>query len=157
MSFPNDRTYSFDINLLVSDNAAAYTASGWLQAGGVNSFIDLGGNQGTSPVQQARIDAVAVLDVTAITTGGTQTYQFDVMVSNDPGFATGNQCAGGIQLGVGSSLRVANTATSVTGRYEIFFSTNQAGSLYEYAGIYLTAANTPSINVEAFFAVLPEV
>ena len=155
MSFPNDRTYTFDINLLVSDGAV-YTASGWLTVGGANAFIDLGGNQSTSPVQQSRIDAVCVLDVTAITVSGTQTYQFDIMVSNDSGFATGNQNVGGIQLGKGTSLRVANTSDSVTGRYELFFSTNAAGSLYEYAGVYLTAANTPSITVEAFFAVLPE-
>lgn len=156
MGFPNDRTYDFDINLLVADNAAPYAASGWLTVGGVQSVIDLGGNQGTSPLEQARIDACLVMDVTAITVTGTGTYQFDVYVSNDPNFGLGNvQAAGGIQLGVGTSLRNANSANSVTGRYELFFTNNVAGSIYEYVSVYLTAANTPSISVEAFIAVLP--
>jgi hypothetical protein len=158
MSFPNDRTYTFDVNNQISDNAAAYTASGWLTVGGAQGIVDVGGNQGTTPLQQARIDAVLCLDVTAITVSGTQTYQFDVYVSNDPGFGLGNvQAAGGIQLGVGTSLRNANSLTSVIGRYELMFSTNVAGSIYEYVSVYLTAANSPSISVEAFVAVLPEV
>jgi hypothetical protein len=86
MSFPNDRTYTFDANNEFSDNAAAYTASGYLQKGGADGVVDLGGNQGTSPAQQARIDAVAIFDVTAITVSGTQTYQLDIVVSNDPAF-----------------------------------------------------------------------
>ena len=46
MSFPNLRTYAFDANTQVSDNAAAYTASGYLQSGGADGIWDLGGNQG---------------------------------------------------------------------------------------------------------------
>ena len=156
MSFPNDRTYSFDANLQFSDNAAAYTASGFLQSLGADGIIDLGGNQGTSPVQQARGDFVAILDVTAITVSGTQTYQIDVVLSNDPAFLTGNVIAGGIQLGKGTSLRVSGQSDSVTGRYEVMFSNNLAGSIYEYAKFYLTAANSPSINIFGFVAVLPE-
>ena len=157
MSFPNDRTYNFDINLLLSDNAAAYTASGFLTVGGANAIVDVGGNQGTSPVQQARIDAMLILDVTAITVSGTQTYQFDILLSNDPAFGAGNVVMGpGIQLGVGASLRGANAQSSVTGRYEVGFSTQIAGTIYEYVMVFLTAANSPSIGVTAFVAVLPE-
>lgn len=156
MSFPNDRTYSFDANLQFSDNSAAYTASGFLQSGGADGVIDLGGNQGTSPVQQARGDFVAVLDVTAITVSGTNTYQIDIVLSNDPAFLTGNVIAGGIQLGKGTSLRVSGQADSVTGRYELMFSNNLAGSIYEYMKVYLTGANSPSISIFGFVAVLPE-
>ncbi len=170
MAFPNQRTYAFDANTQLSDNSAAYTASGYLQSGGADGIVDLGGNQGatvtlpsiddlaTYTPQQARIDATLILDVTAITVSGTQTYQFDIMVSNDPSFATGNVvCAGGIQLGKGSSLRggVAQK-DSVTGRYEVPFTNNIAGSLYQYLKVYLTAANTPSISVGAFIGVLGE-
>jgi hypothetical protein len=158
MSFPNDRTYTYDANLQFSDNAAAYTASGFLQVAAADAIIDLGGNQGTSPLQQARGEFMAIFDVTAITVSGTQTYQIDIMVSNDPAFGAtlGVVIVGGIQLGVGSSLRNANCLTSVTGRYEVGFTNNVAGSIYEYAKFYLTAANSPSINIEGFVAVLPE-
>ena len=44
MSFPNDRTYSFDANLQFSDGAAALTATGFLLNGGSNGIIDFGGN-----------------------------------------------------------------------------------------------------------------
>lgn len=156
MSFPNDRTYSYDANNVFSDNAAAYTASGYLQAGGSVGILDLGGNQGTSPTQQARIDAVAIFDVTAITVSGTQTYQLDIVLSNDPAFLTGNVCAGGIQLGKGTSLRVSGEGDSVIGRYEVGFTNQVAGTIYEYMQVYLTAANTPSISISGFIAVLAE-
>lgn len=156
MSFPNDRTYSFDANLQLSDNAAAYSASGYLQVASADANIDLGGNQGTSPTQQARIDAMAIFDVTAITVSGTQTYQIDILLSNDSTFATGVVNAGGLQLGKGSSLRNSNSADSVIGRYEVGFTNQVAGTIYQYMKAYLTAANSPSISIEAFVAVLPE-
>lgn len=159
MSFPNDRTYNFDANLQFSDAAAAMTASGYCTVGAATSIIDLGGNQSTSPAQQARIDAVAVCDVTAIDiASGNETYKLLVVVSNDPGLATGNVIAGEVMLGKGTSLDCLNGADSVVGRYEIMFSTNIAGSIYEYGGVYLVAGGTtPSITIEGFFAVLPEI
>lgn len=152
----NDRTYSFDANNCFSDNAAAYAASGYLQANGADGVIDLGGNQGTSPVQQARIDAMAIFDVTAITVSGTQTHQLDIVLSNDPAFLTGNVIAAGIQLGKGSSLRVAGQSDSVIGRYEVGFCNQLAGVTFQYMKVYLTGANTPSISIFGFIAVLPE-
>jgi len=159
MSFPNDRTYNFDANLQFSDAAAALTATGYLPVGGAAAIIDLGGNQSTSPVQQARIDAVAVCDVTAIkTSSGNETYKLIVVASNDPGLATGNVIVGEIMIGKGASLDALNCADSVTGRYEIMFSTNVAGSIYEYVGVYLVVGGTsPSITIEGFIAVLPEI
>lgn len=172
MSFPNQRTYSFDANMLVSDNAAAYVASGYLQVGGADAILDLGGNQGvtitlpaiddvaTYTPQQARIDAMLVLDVTALDiTSGNETYQIDIMVSNDPNFAAANVvCAGGVQFGKGASLRGAVAQKdSVTGRYEIAFTNNIAGAFYEFMKVYLTeGGTTPSVNISGFVAVLPE-
>lgn len=160
MAFPNDRTYTFDANNGISDNAAAYTASGYLQYGGADGVVDLGGNQGTSPTQQARIDAMAIFDITAIDiASGNETYQFDIMVSNDPAFAAANAvCAGGFQCGKGASLRGAVAqADSVIGRMEIGFCNQVAGVIYEYVKVYLTeGGTTPSISVFSFIAVLPE-
>ncbi len=164
MSFPNDRTYSFDANLELSDNAAAYTATGWAQKAGADGFVDFGGNQGTSPVQNARIDAVCVCDVTAL--DGTTTdeaYRLIVVGSNDPAFANGTgqvlaemEIAGGILsvLGLGGA---GVTKTGVTGRYELMFTNNVAGNFYQYVKLYLVlTGTTPSISLEAFVAVLPE-
>lgn len=158
MSFPNDRTYSFDANLQFSDNAAAYTASGNMQVGGADTTLDLGGNQGTSPAQQARIDAMAIFDVTAIdVTSGDETYQLDILLSNDPNFASGVVCAGGLQLGKGSKLRNTSSLDSVIGRYEVGFTNQVAGAIFQYLRVALTAGGTsPSISIEGFVAVLPE-
>lgn len=172
MAFPNQRTYSFDANAQLSDNAAAYTASGYLQVAGVDGVVDLGGNQGaiitlpaiddvsTITPQQARIDAVAVFDVTAIDiSSSNETYQLDIMVSNDPSFAAASVvCAGGVQFGKGASLRGAVAQKdSVIGRYEVPFTNNIAGALYQYCKVYLTAGGTtPSVSISSFIAVLPE-
>jgi hypothetical protein len=158
MPFPNDRTYSFDANLQLSDNANAYTATGYLQVAGADALLDLGGNQGTTPVQNARIDAMAVFDVTAVkTTTGNETYQLDIVLSNDPAFGSNVAIAAGIQLGAAAGQRQLNEFVSVTGRYEIGFTNQLAGNIYQYAKVYLTAAGTtPSISIEAFVAVLPE-
>ena len=159
MSFPNDRTYSFDANLLLSDNAAAYTASGFAQVGGQNAILDLGGNQGTSPVELARVDCVAVIDATAFDiTSGNETYKMIALVSNDPNFGSGNVAmAGEIEIGKGTSLDGIDMADSVIGRYELMFSNQLAGQIYEYVALYLSiGGTTPSLNISAFLAVLPE-
>jgi hypothetical protein len=172
MSFPNQRTYSFDANMQVSDNAAAYVASGYLQVNGADAILDLGGNQGvtitlpaiddtaTYTPQQARIDAMLVFDITAIDiASGNETYQIDVMGSNDPNFAAAAPvCLAGIQLGKGASLRGAVAQKdSVIGRVELGFTNNLAGAIYQYLKVYLTTGGTtPSINILSFVAVLPE-
>lgn len=159
MPFPNDRTYSFDVNLMLSDNAAPYTATGFSQVGGANAILDLGGNQGVTPLQQARVDAVAVIDATAFDiTSGNETYKMIVLVSNDPSFGAGNVVmAGEIEIGKGASLDGIDMADAVTGRYELMFTNNIAGSIYEFAALYLViGGTTPSLSINAFLAVLPE-
>lgn len=172
MSFPNQRTYSFDANAVLSDNAAAYTASGYLQAFGADGVVDLGGNQGVTVTlpsiddvssitpQQPRIDAMLILDITALDiASGNETYQIDLMGSNDPNFAAAAPvCLAGIQLGKGASLRGAVAQKdSVIGRVELGFTNNLAGSIYQFVKAYLTTGGTtPSINISSFIAVLPE-
>lgn len=159
MPFPNDRTYNIDANLIFADGAAAQTASGPSTVGGAPQILDLGGNQGTSPLQQARMEAVAIIDVTAIDiASGNETYKFLVNVSNDPSFGSGNVFnAGSIQLNAAGSDDVPNSGNSVTGRYEVMFTNNIAGSIFEYCQIFLVVGGTtPSITYDGFISVLPE-
>jgi UDP-3-O-acyl-N-acetylglucosamine deacetylase len=153
-----DRTYSFDVNLLLSDNAAAYTADGYAQVGGADAVLDLGGNQGTSPTQQARLDAVAVIDVTAIDiASGNETYVLRILGCNTAGFASSVRELAAITLGKGASLIPATQADSIVGRYELMFSTEQANIKHEFIKLYVdVGGTTPSISFQAFVAVLPE-
>jgi hypothetical protein len=156
MPFPNDRRWSFDANLQVGDGVAAITANGFAQNGGANGILDLGGNQGSSPKQQARIDAVMVVDITALNlAGGTPVYTFSVVGSNDPALAAGNVVLGAAQVGaVGVPTPLVTPAPP--GTVEILFCTNQMGLLYEYIGLYVTVGGTaPSVTFHAFVAMLP--
>jgi hypothetical protein len=153
-----DRTYSFDANLQLSDNAAAYTADGYAQVGGADALLDLGGNQGTTPTQQARIDAVAVIDVTAIdVASGNETYVLRILGCNTAAFASNVVELAAITLGKGASLIPATQKDSVVGRYELPFCTEQANNKYEFAKLFVdVGGTTPSIAFQAFVAVLME-
>src|ERR1700694_968456 len=153
----NDRTYSFDANLELCDNAATYTATGWAQKGGADGIVDLGGNQGASPVQQARISGVVVCDVIAL--DGTTTdeaYRMILIGSNDPAYPAGAgqvlaemELAGGVLsvLGPGGA---GVTKTAVPGRYEMFFTNQQGGVIYQFAKLYIVATGTsPILTLEA--------
>lgn len=158
MSFPNSRTYPFDANNLLSDNAAAYTATGYSQVGGAQAVFDTGGNQAitTPAIQVARIDAVAVCDITAIkTSSGNETYKLILVGSNSASFASNNVMLGEVELGAASD--VLTPFTSVTGRVEIPFTNEQCGTIYEYVALYIViGGTTPTINIEAFVAVTGE-
>lgn len=171
MPFPNMRTYSFDANAQLSDNAAAYAATGYAQVSGADGIVDLGGNQGltvtlpaiadVSPItpQQPRIDAQLIVDVTAVkVSAGNETYDLLLLVSNDPAFGAGNvEQAAGISLGKGASRRGINMKDSVTGRIELGFTNQVEGNIYQYAKLYLVLGGTlPSINIQSFVAVTPE-
>ena len=167
-----DRSYAFDINNLVSDGSTPYTASGWAQAFGAQGMIDLGGNQGltvtiptnisaqTYTPQQQRIDAVMMIEVTAITSAA---------------------WLGSIELGLGASMdgyvaggnsgpAFANTPLTTAGGaagniYELLFTNEQQAGVaassvptkFEYISIYnVISGTTPSITYRAFMCVLPE-
>jgi hypothetical protein len=160
----NDRTYSFDANLELSDNSVQYTATGFTQCRGADGIVDLGGNQGTSPKQQARIDAVAVCDVILLDATTTdEAYRMLILGSNDPGFANGKifvlgelELAGGVLSVLGPGV-AGVTGTAVIGRYEIPFCNQQAGVTYQYVKMFLVmTGTTPILSLEAFIAVLPE-
>lgn len=170
-----DRTYSFDANSGLSDGSAAYTASGYAQYAGADGIFDGGGNQNvtitlpsiadvsTLTPQQARLDAVMVIDVTAVTTTGTASEKIIIVGSNDPAFGAGKTIQlGMMEFGAIASQEQPNgfvtAAPNAVGgsRYELMFSTEQNNVKYEYVKIYNVIANSGSITYKANIAVLPE-
>lgn len=170
-----DRTYSFDANSGLSDGVAAYAASGYAQYAGADGIFDAGGNQNvtitlpsiadsaTITPQQARLDAVMVIDVTAVTTSGTASEKIIIVGSNDPAFGAGKtKQLGMMEFGAIVSQSQPNgfvtPAPNAVGgsRYELFFSTEQDNVKYEYVKIYVAIANSGSITFKANIAVLPE-
>jgi hypothetical protein len=158
-----DRTYAFDATMQLSDGGQ-YTATGFAQFAGADALIDLGGNQGVTPTQQARIDAMCVIDVTTLDAATTdEAYRLMILGSNDPLFAAGAaqvlaeiELAGGVLsvLGPGAA---GVTKTAVVGRYELPFTNEQANVKYQYLKMFhVLTGTTPIINYEAFVAVLPD-
>jgi hypothetical protein len=156
-----DRTYAFDAANLLSDNAAAYTASGFAQVGGADAILDLGGLQSSTPKQQARTDEALVLDVTAIdTVTGDESYNLILLGSNDSAFGAGNVAILGSFILGGvtgkTTIGALNTFVDVAGRYEFCFSSEQANVKYQYLKLYLViAGTTPSLSLLAFKAEIP--
>ena len=170
-----DRTYSIDANMILSDGAAAITASGYSQYAGADGIVDFGGNQGvtitlpsiadvsTITPQQARIDAVLVIDLTAVTTSGTASEKLILVGSNNPAFSAGTTIQlGMMEFGAIASQEQPNgfvtAAPPAVGgsRYEMPFCTEQNNVKYEYVKVYVVIANSGSITFKAFVAVLPE-
>ncbi len=170
-----DRTYSFDANAALSDGAAAIAATGYAQYAGADGIVDLGGNQNvtitlpsiadvaSNTPQQARIDAVCVVDVTAVTTSGTAIAKLIIVGSNDPAFGAGKTAQlGMMEFGAAASLEQVNgfvtPAPNAVGgsRYEIPFTSEQNNVKYQFCKLYVVIANAGSITFKAFIAVLPE-
>lgn len=153
-----DRSYSFDANLVLSDNGAAYTANGYTQVAGADQILNLGGNQGVTPLQQARMDAVCVIDVTAIDiASGDERYRIKLLACNTADFASNVVEIASIGLGKGSSGTPATQKDSVVGQYELMFCTEQASLKYQFLKAFVeVSGTTPSISLLAYIAVLPE-
>lgn len=152
-----DRNYNFDANLVLSDGSAV-TADGYTTVGGSTATLDLGGNQSTSPTQQARIEMACVLEVSAIdTTSSDERYNIKILGSNDSAWASGNVVSlAEFSLGYGGAGVPTTLATSTTGEYEMFFATEQDDVKYQYIRMYVdVAGTTPSITFQAYCAVLP--
>ena len=169
-----DRSYSFDANMALSDGAASISVSGYAQYAGADGIVDLGGNQNvivTLPLiadvttitpQQARIDAVCVVDMTAISATAAKLI---LVGSNDPAFGA---TLGTVQLAMMEFGLTAATqeqpnpkATPVPpviggSRYEMLFSSEQNNVKYEYVKLYVAAVAGGGVTFKAFIAVLPE-
>jgi hypothetical protein len=168
-----DRSYSYDANMALSDGFAAITASGYAQYGGADGVVDLGGNQQaivtlpsiadvpTITPQQARIDAVCVIDLTGLTNTGTA--KFILVGSNDAAFGTGNTVQlAMMEIGAVAGQEQPNgkltpTPPAIGGsRYELLFTNEQANVKYQFAKLYVVIASAANPTFKAFIAVLPE-
>jgi len=172
------RNYTFDATMALSDGAAAYAAAGYAQVGGAQSIIDLGGNQGititlpsiadssTITPQQARIDLVAVIYISALTLSGSDIYRLTMVGSNNAGLnvASGNYVLGQMQFGQGSAMDVPSAANShapagagkypAGDQYELMFTNEVQGTPLEFIAMYVSGT-FGSITFTAFAAVLP--
>lgn len=170
-----DRTYTWDANSALSDGSAAYTVSGYAQYAGADGVMDLGGNQNITVTlpsiadvtsitpQQARIDAMLVIDVTAVTTTGTSSEKIIAVLSNDPAFGAGKTImAGMMEFGAIVSQEQPNgfvtAAPNAVGgsRYEIGICSEQNNVKYQFLKLYNVIANSGSITYKAFVAAIPE-
>lgn len=142
------RSYGFDILTLLKD-AGAITANAAAQVGGSNKILDLGAN--------TRVDAVVVIDVTAIDiSSGDELYYITAQVSSSSSFASDIQNVGTMNFGK-SAVRLGGAIDSLIGRYELPVCTEQADVMRQYFRLYTTVGGTtPSINYTAFLAPLPD-
>lgn len=153
-----DRNYNFDANLLLADGAAAITADGYTQVSSATATLNLGGNQSTSPTQQARLDAVCVIDISAIDIASTnETYCLKILGTNDSTWASGSIYElAAINLGYSAALIPATQGDTLIGEYELMFSTERANVKYQYIRMYVdVTGTTPSITFTAYVSVLP--
>lgn len=164
------RTYSYDAFMVMADGAAATIVNGIGQVAAANKILDLGGALTRTDLGivggLARIDAAVVVDITAMVTSTTDdTYVINVMGSNNSN-GSAPVVLGGIRVGNFTLIPNGSTgsagtgagSTSVPGRYEILFSSEQADIKYQYCYLYNTVAGTAkSITYSAFMAVLPEI
>ena len=170
------RNYTFDANMQLDDGGSAHAAAGWAQVGGAQSIIDLGGNQGititlpsianssTITPQQARIDAVAVIYISAMTLAGSDLYRLTLVGSNNAAVNSNNVVFGQLQFGEGSAMDVPNAANShapagagnypAGDQYELMFTNEVQGTPYEFLAMYVSGT-FGSITFNAFVSVLP--
>lgn len=160
-----DRSYAIDANLILADGAAAQVASGYAQANGADGVIDFGGNQGTVPIEQARIEGMLVIYIDAITTTGSSLYTMTLCGSNNPTFGAGLvQNLASMDFGNALARLGLNALTTAApggagaypagSMYELPFCTEQNNIKYEYVKLYV--AVTGSIQFSAFVAVTPQ-
>ena len=170
------RTYAFDINMALDDGTGAHSAAGFGQVGGSQSIVDLGGNQGititlpsisnvsTITPQQARIDAVCVVQLTAITLAGSDIYTITLVGSNSPTLASNNVNLGAMTWGQAAAFAYPNAAVTATPlgagnfpsgwEYEIPFTNEVQNTPYEYVSAYFSGT-FGSITAKAYISVLP--
>jgi len=170
------RTYAFDINTALDDGTGAHSAAGFGQVGGSQAIVDLGGNQGititlpsisnvsTITPQQARIDAVCVVYVTAITLAGSDIYTLTLVGSNSPTLASNNVNLGAMSWGQAAAFAYPNAAVTATPlgagafpsgwQYEILFTNEVQNTPYEYVSAYFSGT-FGSITAKASITVLP--
>lgn len=163
------RTYSYDVKMLLSDGAAAYTADGIGQVASASAILNLG------PVGDVRTDLsivgtltrddyAVVMNISAITTTSDGVYALWILGSNN---SDGSKpvVLGGTIVGLGASLPNGTTgadttgagSTTSTGRKELMFTNEQNGILYQYVYLWVDVqgSTSKSITLTAYVAKLP--
>lgn len=139
----NSKDQMYDHAHLLKD-AGLVAASAAATVGGSAKTIDLG---------EGRVDARAILDITAIEVAdGNEKYEAELQVSNSSTFASGIFVAGVIKMG--DSTVNGESADTTVGRRELHFTNEINGTLYRYARLYTRVAGTvgTGINYTAYLA-----
>lgn len=150
MALVGNRSYTFDINMLLKD-AGLVAASAAAQVSAAAKVIDLGG---ADP-----FFAVVVIDASAIEVDtGDEKYELMIQGSNSSTFA-GAVSAVLAQMTLGHATALASgLATTTPGRYELPFLNVQNGTIYRYLRMYTKIAGTiaTGINYTAFLGEVPK-
>lgn len=136
------RNYTFDANLEMKD-AGLVAASDAATVDAADKILSVG---------DAVFKGVLVVDVSAIEIASNdELYTITVQGSTSSTFASDVQNLASISLGA-TEVRPGGAIDSVTGRYELWFSNQQAGVTYPYLRVYTTVAGAVAtgINYTAF-------
>lgn len=135
-----------------------YDATGQLKDAGLVGASAAGTVGGVAKIYdagQGRLDAVAVIDVTAMEIGtGDELYEVIIQGSTDSGFATGIVNLATLKLGHVSTFHGGATVQPLTGRYELQVWNEVNGVLYRYLREYTYVAGTiaTGVNHSCFLA-----
>lgn len=134
------RIYNQDLELVFKD-AGAVTANGGATVGGAAKIIKLGAG---------RFEAVMLFDVTAIAVAADANYNVIIQGSNTADFSGAKESLAVLNLG-NTAVRPGGAVTSTIGRYEVPFTTEQNGVVYDYVRVFIGVAGAaPSINFSAW-------
>lgn len=137
------RVYNQDLELVLADGAAAVTADG------VSQVASAAVNKKVGP---GRFEGVLIIDVTAIdVSSNDEFYNLILQGSSAQAFSTFETLA---QMNLGATAaRPGGSITSVIGRYEIPFITEQHDTVYDWIRLYTdVGGTTPSITYKAWIA-----
>lgn len=134
------RTYNQDLELVFKD-AGAVTANGGATVGGSAKVIKLGAG---------RFEAVMLFDVSAIAVAADANYNIVIQGSTTADFSGTKENLAVLNLG-NAAVRPGAAATSTIGRYEVPFTTEQNGVVYDFVRVFTSVAGAaPSINYTAW-------
>lgn len=164
------RTYSYDKFMQLADGAAAMVANGFTQVAAATKILDLGGPLPRTDLgivgAFARLDAVAVVDISAIATATDGHYRLHLLGSNVANMSNPVSLAC-LDLGLGNLIPNGAAGSELTGagsttqpgRREILFCNEQNDVVFEFLAMYVEAlgATSKSIQFTSFIAILPEI
>ncbi len=137
------RNYNLDVLLLLADGAVAVTADGVSQVAGAAVNIQLG---------PGRFEGVLIIDVSAMdVSSADEVYNLILEGASSNAFSA-TEVLSQYTLGA-TAVRPHGAATSVIGRYEIPFITEQHDTVYDWVRLYAdVGGTTPSITFKAWIA-----